>query len=155
MAGAPASSPDNGRPTHDELDREQLSQLHAATLKIAESCFELKKLCATVLVPLATLLSIFTDRQLNSAVFMAPIGVIVAFWMADSVGYLYQSRLRARMAKIWQRRADRCYDPYHHVPEDAAVSVLRAAFNPSMIYYLALLVLMAAALVFFVIGVAG
>jgi hypothetical protein len=55
----------------DELDREQIEQLHAATLKASDSCFELKKLCATVLVPTATVVAVFTDKRLNEAVFIA------------------------------------------------------------------------------------
>src|SRR5436190_23927590 len=42
----------------DDLDKDQLDQLHAATLKASDSCFEIKKLCATVLVPTANLVSI-------------------------------------------------------------------------------------------------
>lgn len=140
------------RPSHDDLDREQLEQLHNATLKAAESCFEFKKLCATVLVPLAALLSIFTDKQLDSAVFLAPIVVVIAFWLADAVSYFYQRKLRSRMSAIWERRARRCDKPYTYIPVDKAVTPLRAAFNVSMLYYLALVVLVSAAYVLFRTG---
>ena len=140
-------------PSHDDLDREQLAQLHNATLKAAESCFEFKKLCATVLVPLAALLSIFTDKRLDSAVFLAPTLVIIAFWMADSVSYFYQRKLRALMSVIWARRASRCDEPYPYVPKDDGVTPLHALFNLSMLYYLALLALVAIAFLLFTVGV--
>ena len=54
--------------TADDLDREQLDQLHTATVKASDSCFELKKPCATVLVPTVTLVAVFTDKRLNQAV---------------------------------------------------------------------------------------
>lgn len=137
----------------DDLDREQIEQLHAATLKASDSCFELKKLCATVLVPIATLVSVFTDKLLNDAVFLAAILVIVAFWLADTVSYFYQRKLRAAMTAIWARRAARCPEGYDHVPRPAKVGPLAAAFNTSMIYYLILVALVGGVFLAFKVGV--
>lgn len=124
--------------TADELDKEQLTQLHNATLKVSDTCFELKKLCATVLVPTATLLALFTDKTLDSSVFIAAILVIVAFWLADSTGYYYQRKLRNAMTPLWQRRADRCAVAYAFVPQPKPVNAWRSAFNLSMSFYLIL-----------------
>jgi hypothetical protein len=139
----------------DDLDREQIEQLHAATLKASDSCFELKKLCATVLVPIATLVSVFTDKRLNDAVFLAAMLVVAAFWLADAVGYFYQRKLRAAMTAIWVRRAARCPEGYDHVPAPAKVGPLAAAFNTSMIYYLILAALLGGAFLFFKLGIFG
>jgi hypothetical protein len=139
----------------DELDREQIEQLHAATLKASDSCFELKKLCATVLVPTATVVAVFTDKRLNEAVFIAGLLVIVAFWLADAVGYFYQRKLRVAMTAIWARRAARCSERYDHVPAPAQVGPVRAAFNSSMIYYLILATLVGMAFAFFKMGFIG
>lgn len=133
----------------DDLDRAQIEQLHATTLKASDSCFELKKLCATVLVPAATLASVLTDKRFNETVFMAGLLVIVAFWLADAVGYFYQRKLRAAMTVIWVRRAARCSEPYDHVPTPAKVGPIGAAFNSSMIYYLILAILLGGVLLFF------
>jgi hypothetical protein len=139
-------------PTADSLDKEQLDQLHAATLKAADSCFELKKLCATVLVPAGVLVATFSDKKLNPAVFVAGFLVIVAFWIADAFSFYYQRRLRALMREIWVRRAARCAEGYDHVQNVAAVGWFRAAFNSSMIYYLVLAVIVGAALAAYASG---
>jgi hypothetical protein len=141
--------------TADDLDREQLEQLHAATLKASDSCFELKKLCATVLVPTGTLVAVFTNKKLNLAVFVAGLLVIVAFWLADAVGYFYQRKLRVAMTQIWLRRAANCPGGYDHVPIPSKVGPIRAAFNTSMTYYLILGVLIGVALLLFEIRVIG
>ncbi len=54
----------------------------------------MKKMCATLLVATATLVSVFSNRSLTSYVFAAGMAVIVSFWLADSVGFFYQRKLR-------------------------------------------------------------
>ncbi|MFF1839311.1 hypothetical protein ACFVXE_34810 [Streptomyces sp. NPDC058231] len=125
-------------PTSDSLDKDQLEQLHAATLKASEACLELKKLCAVVLVPVGTLVASFADKRPSGVVFLAGLLVILAFWLADSFSYFYQRKLRGAMIPIWNRRAARCPDAYPHTPTSGAVGPLRAAFNASMAYYLIL-----------------
>jgi hypothetical protein len=139
--------------TADDLDREQLEQLHAATLKASDSCFELKKLCATVLIPAGTLVALFTNKKLNAAVFVAGLLIITTFWLADAVGYFYQRKLRAAMTPIWERRAARCPGGYKYVPTPAKVRPARAAFNSSMTYYLILALLIGVAFLLFETGV--
>jgi hypothetical protein len=138
--------------SEDALDKEQLEQLHAATLKAADSCFELKKLCATVLIPTGTLVSILSQNRLNPAVFVAGLLVITAFWLADSVAYYYQRKLRSAMTPIWQRRAQRLDTGYAHVPQTEAVRPLKAAFNSSMWFYGILAVIVVSLLVAFGVG---
>ncbi|WP_406271126.1 hypothetical protein OHT93_20215 [Streptomyces sp. NBC_00191] len=125
-------------PTSDSLDKEQLEQLHAATLKASEACLELKKLCAVILVPVGTLVASFGGKKPSAAVFVAGFLVILAFWVADSFSYFYQRKLRGAMIPIWNRRAARCSETYAHTPTSGAVRPLRAAFNASMAYYLIL-----------------
>lgn len=142
-------------PTADTLDKEQLDQLHAASLKATDSCFELKKLCATVLVPAGVLVATFSDKKLNPAVFVAGLMIIVAFWIADAFSFYYQRRLRVLMKEIWIRRADRCPEHYRHVQEVAPVGWFRAAFNSSMVYYLLLAFVVAVALATYSFGLLG
>ncbi|WP_152447796.1 hypothetical protein [Rhodococcus triatomae] len=121
-------------PSADSLDKELIDQLHAATLKASDSCFEIKKLCATVLVPTGTLVALFSNRNLGVAVFVAGILVISFFWMADAVSFYYQRRIRVKMEEIWERRAARC-DEQWDPPRTKKVSPLEAAFNGSMSFY--------------------
>lgn len=141
-----------GEPSPDTLDKEQLDQLHAASLKATDSCFELKKLCATVLVPAGVLVATFSEKKLNPAVFVAGFAIIVAFWIADAFSFYYQRRLRVLMKEIWIRRAARCAEDYEHVQQVAAVGWFRAAFNSSMVYYLLLALVVGAAVAGYSLG---
>ena len=152
--GTPADGADSTA-TADDLDREQLEQLHAATLNVMNSCYELKKLCATVLVPAGTLVALFTGKRLDVAIFVAGLLVITGFWLADAVGYFYQRSLRAAMATIWQRRADRCPGGYNYAPASSKVGPTRAAFNSSMTFYLVLALLVGFAFLLFEMGAIG
>ncbi|MFI9504612.1 hypothetical protein [Nocardia sp. NPDC052566] len=145
-------SPAQADPSADDLDREQIEQLHRATLSASDSCFELKKLCATVLVPTGTLIVLLNDKKLDASVFVAGLLVIAAFWLADAVGYYYQRKLRVAMNSIWVRRAARCPETYNNIPSVCPVGPLRAAFNSSMLYYLILALLVVLAFSLFEAG---
>ncbi len=125
-----------GRVDADKLDELQIDQLHAATLKASDSCFEMKKLCATALVAVGSLIAVFSDKRVSDAVFIAGLAVIASFWLADSVGYYYQRKLRAKMGEIIARQA--AADPGYAYDPPAAYNAFRSAFNGSMIYYLLL-----------------
>ncbi|WP_329138139.1 hypothetical protein [Streptomyces sp. NBC_00670] len=139
-------------PTADDLDKDQLDQLHAATLKASEACLELKKLCALILVPVGTIITSFGDKKPGASLFTAGFLVIAAFWIADSFSYFYQRKLRALMVPIWARRAERCPEENVKIPETEAVGRLRAAFNASMAYYLVLGLLFALAAWAYAVG---
>jgi hypothetical protein len=139
-------------PTADDLDKELLDQLHQATLKASDSCFELKKLCATILAPTVTVVTIFLSKRLDQAVFLVGLLVVLAFWLADAVGYYYQRKLRASMSDVWKRRASRCDEPYSDYPKTSSVRWFSAAFNYSMIYYAILGGLLLVGLLLFAFG---
>lgn len=128
----------------DALDQLRIDQLHAATLKACDSCFEMKKMCGTLVVAAGTLVSVFTDKTLSRGVFVAGLAVVLTFWLADSVGYFYQRRLRSIMDGLIAARAKRCAAPYPFRPA-TAVTAWKAAFNGSMVFYLLLALLIALA----------
>jgi hypothetical protein len=151
---APSQDANNQSANADELDREQLEQLHAVTLHISSTCFELKKLCATVLVPAGTLVAVFTRQRLNGAVFVAGLLVIASFWVADSVSFYYGRRLRIAMDEIWQRRASRCADA--KIPKAAKpVTPIQSLFHTSMLFYLVLGILVSLGFGLFSLGAIG
>ena len=128
----------SGSISADDLDLKQLDFLDGATSKASDSCFELKKLCATVLAPTVTVVTILTNKKLDLSVFVVGILVIVAFWLADSVGYYYQKKTRHKMDDVWARLADRCDDKGYSsmVPAKTEEPTWSgAAFNVSMAYY--------------------
>jgi len=121
----------------DQLDEMMIDQLHAATLKASDSCFELKKACATLLVPVAALVAVFTDKVLTPAVFWAALGVIVPFWLADVVSFRLQRQIRVAMQKHINRRKARLPSsgPIWKYSETTEVGPLQAAFDRSMAFY--------------------
>ena len=84
----------------DDLDKEQIEQLHAATLQVSGNCFELKKLCATVLVAAGTLIVTLNRTKLDHALFIGGLVVAFVFWTADAQSYYIQAKLRTRMKNI-------------------------------------------------------
>jgi hypothetical protein len=125
--------------TAAEIDKLRIDQLHAATLKASDSCFEMKKMCATLLVATGSLIAVFTNKSLSDGVFVAGLAVITSFWLADSVGYYYQRRLRAHMDALIAHHATQLPDTYPFLPA-LEVNAIKAAFNGSMAFYLLLAV---------------
>ncbi|GAB3791328.1 hypothetical protein [Nocardioides ungokensis] len=129
----------------DALDKEQIDQLHAATLQVSGNCFELKKLCATVLIAAGTLIVTLSDRDLNQALFVGGLVVVLVFWTADAQSYYIQAKLRARMKELQLVRIGRVnglatYDADGvGLPIDVAPArghrIIHAFVNASMLYY--------------------
>jgi hypothetical protein len=129
----------------ETLDKEQIDQLHAATLQVSGNCFELKKLCATVLVAAGTLVASFTDRKLDSSVFVAGLLITVLFWAADSQSYFIQAKMRIRMQKLQERRVSRVASLSGYASNGVGLAaprvrgrvsaVFRSFANASMLFY--------------------
>ncbi len=155
MADQPTSNPPSGHVPHtdlsreDDLDKDQIQQLHSMLLQVANNCFEIKKLCATALVATATLIATFANKQLRPAIFPVALVVAVVFWITDAQSYYYQEKIRTRMKQLQQRRVDRTGLTYRvdgvgmqFAPRPTMVrKLLRAMINESMVYYAVLAVI--------------
>jgi hypothetical protein len=155
MADKPQDNPpldnvvETDRDSEDELDKDQIQQLHGMLLQVANNCFEVKKLCATALVATATLIATFGNRQLRPAIFPVALVVVVLFWITDAQSYYYQEKIRARMKQLQQRRVDRAGLTYRvdgvgmqFVARPTRITkLLRAMVNESMLYYVVLAVI--------------
>jgi hypothetical protein len=158
------SEGENVRPIDaDELDKEQIQQLHAATLQISGNCFELKKLCATVLVAAGTLIASFTSKHVDSSLFLAGCLVVLVFWVADGQSYYIQAKLRRRMRDLQMTRTARVaelndYDvsgvglPAPLQKDDVRSAAIKSLFNASMLYYLLLAALLLLGWLLFLLG---
>ncbi|MBB4635696.1 hypothetical protein [Longimicrobium terrae] len=142
--------PESGQ---DELDKISIDQLHKAVLQLSGNCFEIKKLCATVLVSASTLVTTFTNRQLDASLFVGGGVITLFFWMLDGQSYYYQEKLRAQMKKLAEHIADRDKQkvtvlgvgmPLTEERENWNVvqRSFHAAFNGSMLFYVLLLIIM-------------
>lgn len=142
----------------DESDKTSIDQLHKAVLQLSNNCFEIKKLCVSILVAAATLVATFTNRQLDTAIFIAGIIItgffwILVFWILDSQSYYYQEKLRARMKQLAEEMAGRRTArltisgvgmPLSEEREERTITdrVIRSGINDSMFFYLALTALL-------------
>jgi hypothetical protein len=137
---------------HDQIDQTNIDQLHKAVLQLSNNCFELKKFCVTVLISAITLIATFTNKQLDPFMFVAGFFVVIFFWILDSQSYYYQEKLRARMKELASEMAKRHSPqlfidgvgmPLDKIREERKSSerVLTSLFNWSMVFYLALVIL--------------
>lgn len=148
----------------DENDKTSIDQLHKAVLQLSNNCFEIKKMCVTILVAAATLTATFTNRQLDTSIFVAGIIITGFFWILDSQSYYYQEKLRARMKELAEDMAGRravklsisgVGMPLSEEREERTVTarVILSGFNESMFFYLALSVLLCALALLYHFGV--
>ena len=86
--------------TQDELDQQSIAQLHDVVLGFSKNCFELKKLCATVVGASLTLLAAFTADKIDPVFFVGSAVIIVFFLMADAQSYFYQEKVRIQMTVL-------------------------------------------------------
>jgi hypothetical protein len=91
----------------DELDKTSITQLHSVVLQLSGNCFELKKLCVTVLVSAGTLVATFAGWRIDAALLGTGAVVTSFFWILDGQSYYYQEKLRARMKNLADRIAAR------------------------------------------------
>ncbi|WP_146016829.1 hypothetical protein [Akkermansia muciniphila] len=87
---------------NDYFKEKRIDQLHKATLSISNQTFAIKKMCVFILT--ATLGIMQNFRKENNCSDYSGIilcgTIIMLFYLADSVAYYYQSKLRNLMRKI-------------------------------------------------------
>lgn len=83
--------------TNDEIDWKIVDQLHDATLKISNDCFEYKKLCVAVVAGVIALMVRFGSADNLQFVFAVCGLVCIGFWFSDATAYFYQRSLRRTM----------------------------------------------------------
>jgi hypothetical protein len=148
-------------PTADQLDQQTMMRLHELLLHISATCFEIKKICATVLVASATLIVSFSDGELGFPLFVGALALVGIFWTLDALSYKTQVRIRTRLDTIALRRVDRITPPIDPgsrldylalpLPPERTQSegrILRAFFNRSMAFYFILLTAILLSMVF-------
>lgn len=144
----------------DEFDQLQLGQLHAVVLQLSKNCFEIKKICLTVLVSSMVLIASFTEKRLDFSLFIGAILVIGFFYILDAQSYFYQEKIRVRIAEIsnamWHRNTPQLDISGFGIPlSEARIRanrLRRAFFNASMWFYGALLLIDIAVLALYVGG---
>jgi hypothetical protein len=127
------------RSCEDEIDWVEIDQLHEATLKISQNCFEFKKLCVGLIGASMVVLGKLTANSLDHSYFVVPLLICFGFWVADFTAYYYQRVTRRNMNLRIKSIAKRNNDVV--LNNDIKVSWVSSAFNWSMSLYLVLSVL--------------
>jgi len=136
---------------NDEIDWIEVGQLHEATLRISQNCFEFKKLCIGLIGISAVLLGKLTSNQLDLSYFVVPFLICLGFWIADFTAYYYQRATRKRMNKCISVIAER-NKLVGRRSNDIDVSWYKSMFNGSMSIYFVLSGFAIFGLVLFVTG---
>ena len=148
----------------DELDNKSIDQLHEVVLQLSSNCFELKKLCATLVVAASTLIITFAEKvspiQISTpkAIILIDLLIVVLFWILDSLSFYYQQKLRLRMRDKAQEIVNRSLNVPTQVdgvgmPADTNIGKsifdisIKALFNRSMTFYFLVSVLVFLAIV--------
>lgn len=87
---------------NDYFKEKRIDQLHKATLLISNQTFAIKKMCVFILTAtLGIIQNLHKDNKCSDYSGIVLCGtIIMLFYLADSVAYYYQSKLRNLMRKI-------------------------------------------------------
>ena len=132
-------------------------------VEFSKNCFELKKLCATVVGSSLTLLAAFTTQRLDAVFFVSSAVIIGFFWTADAQSYYYQEKLRIRMKDLQQDILRRDNTSFIFDGVGMPVSserqrgstwhrVFHSLFNSSMAFYFGLLIIDVLAVIAYALG---
>mgnify|MGYP003650259263 CR=1 FL=1 len=123
----------------DNIDWKIVDQLHDATLKISNDCFEYKKLCVAVVAGVIALMVRFGSEQ-NLQFVLAVCGLVcLGFWFSDATAYFYQRSLRRTMTRKINSIAVRNGAPEE--PNLDQPTMAAAIFNRSMALYFVLILI--------------
>ncbi len=123
----------------DEIDWKIVDQLHQAVSKISNDCFEYKKLCVTVVAAVIALMVRFGAENNLGLTLIVCVAVCLGFWIADATAYFYQRKLRRAMTSRINDIAMR-----NKIPTESQIdapSLPSSVLNPSMVLYIALLII--------------
>ena len=88
----------------NSLDQDSINQLHGAVLQVSQTCYDIKKLCATVIGSVVAgvvgLAQVQPDVRIEYSFFLIGAAISVFFWFLDGQNYLLQRKMRLRMKEL-------------------------------------------------------
>lgn len=124
---------------NETLKLKEIDQLDSAILQFSKNTLATKKICASLLVGVVTIILKLTDNTLDYSIYVGSIVTIMIFWVIDSNSYFYQRKLRIRMTGIVNelRKSEFVIDGYGMpLVKTGKASWQRALFNSSQLFYL-------------------
>jgi hypothetical protein len=131
----------------NSFDKESISQLHAAVLQVSQACYDIKKLCATIIGTVVAsglgFAQVQPDVKISYPFLLIGAMITLLFWVLDVQQYLLQKSLRSRMKDladgIAQRSGSKLLVGSIGMPVTSESKKLtrlkQAAFNNSMVFY--------------------
>ncbi|MEO1404424.1 MAG: hypothetical protein AAFV72_24670 [Cyanobacteria bacterium J06635_1] len=131
----------------NSLDKESINQLHEAVLQVSQTCYDIKKLCATIVgsavAGVVGLAQVQPDVRIGYPFFLIGTAISAFFWFLDGQNYLLQRKMRLRMKELADDIAKRSGFMLLVDGVGMPIStknkqtnlVLQAAFNNSMVFY--------------------
>lgn len=133
------------------LKLKEIDQLDAAILQFSKNTLATKRICATLLIGVSTIVLKITNDKIDYALYVGSIVTLIFFWIIDSNSYYYQRKLRIRMTDIVNKlRANEFISDGYGMPlnKREKASWSKAFFNSSQVfYYLGFLIIITVAIV--------
>ncbi|WP_017299077.1 hypothetical protein [Nodosilinea nodulosa] len=131
----------------NSLDRDSINQLHAALLQVSQTCYDIKKLCATIIGSVVAgvvgLAQVQPDVRVEYSFFLIGAAISSFFWFLDGQNYLLQRKIRLRMKELANNIAER--SGFVNLVDGIGMPIarrskqdnllLQSAFNHSMVFY--------------------
>lgn len=123
----------------ETLKLKEIDQLDSAILQFSKNTLATKKICASLLVGVVTIILKLTGNTLDYSIYVGSIVTVFIFWVIDSNSYFYQRKLRIRMTEIVNelKKSELVIDGYGmSLIKAEKASWPRAFFNSSQLFYL-------------------
>jgi len=140
------------------LKLKEIDQLDSAILQFSKNTLTSKKLCASLLVGIFSLILKLTNNVLDNSLFFSSFISVLVFWIIDSFSYYYQKKIRIRMSEI----VDELYENNQLVngygmplSGNIKASWIKSMFNFSQLFYHLILLLLIIAYIMFKNGIIG
>jgi len=124
----------------DELNWNQINQLHNATSVLSKQSFEIKKICLTLEIASLTLMAKFSNNTLDYSFFIAGLIIPFTFYILDVMTYFYQDRLREKMI-IEENKIRVRNDQDEKINDKNKFRFYRSIKNSSHLIYLVLIII--------------
>lgn len=124
----------------ETLKLKEIDQLESAILQFSNNTLTTKKICASLLIGIITIILKLTDNEFDFAIYTGCMACLIIFWIIDSYSYYYQRKLRIRMTEIVNEyRSDQFITDGYGIPlkKEEKPSWKKAFFNTSQFFYYA------------------
>lgn len=122
---------------NETLKLKEIDQLHDTVAQFSKSTIETKKICATLVVAVSTIILKVTDNHLDPSLYITTLSVVFIFWLIDSNFYYYQRKVRIRLDSIVKElQPDRIITGFGMPISKQPRMIISSLFNYSQIFYL-------------------